>query len=157
MERGKDSSFWPKLMLHPSCFLFYLDLGVIIVLKPCDFCKTWYNFYDVTMTSCKYTYHSFCLGEMLKNDNKCLGFNGVLHPKWWNNFGFREKDEKLQTLVETMKLNALWEELKQALHKEVGFYHLFSELPIHGLVVLKDFVFIMLKDFLECIMHVEGP
>jgi len=56
-----------------------------------------------------------------------------------------------------MKLNALWEELKQTLHKEVGFYHLFNKLPIHGLVVLKDFVFNLLKDFLECIMHVEGP
>jgi len=48
-------------------------------------------------------------------------------------------------------------ELKQTLHKEVGFYHLFNKLPIHGLVVLKDFVFNLLKDFLECIMHVEGP
>ncbi len=94
---------------------------------------------------------------MLKNDNKCLGFSGVLHPKWWNNSGFREKDEKLQTFVETMKLNAVWEELNQALHKEVGFYHLFNELPIHSLVVLKDFVFNLLKEYLECIMLIEGP
>jgi hypothetical protein len=56
-----------------------------------------------------------------------------------------------------MKLNAVWEELNQALHKEVGFYHLFNELPIHSLVVLKDFVFNLLKEYLECIMLIEGP
>jgi len=44
MERGV-SSFWPKLMLHPSCPInFDLDPNFVIMLKPCGFCRVWYNF-----------------------------------------------------------------------------------------------------------------
>jgi hypothetical protein len=32
---------------------------------------------------------------MLKNDKKCLVYGEVLHPGWWSNFGFLEKDEEL--------------------------------------------------------------
>jgi hypothetical protein len=108
MERGRGSSFWLEPMLHPSCPInFDSNPNFVIVFKPCGFCKNWYNFYDVTLISCKHTYHLFCLAEMLKNDNKCLVCGEVFHPRWWNNFGFHERDEKLQTFTTTMKLDAL--------------------------------------------------
>jgi hypothetical protein len=40
------------------------------------------------MTSCKHTYHPFCLGEMLRNENKCMVCGEVLHLKWWTTFKF---------------------------------------------------------------------
>ncbi len=56
--------------------------------------------------------------------------------KWWTNFGLREKDEKLQMFLTTIKPNALQEELKQTLHKEVGFCHMDGEFPNLILVFL---------------------
>ncbi len=52
-------------MLQPS-FNGDVNSYPVIHLKPCGFCKTRYAFYDVVVTSCKHTYHPFCLGEMLK-------------------------------------------------------------------------------------------
>ncbi len=69
MEKGKGSSFWPKPILHPLCPV-NVETPIILV-KPCGFCKAWYNSYDKVVTSCKHTYHPFYLGELLKNDNKC--------------------------------------------------------------------------------------
>jgi hypothetical protein len=96
-------------MLHLSGpLVFDSDPNFIIVLKPCGFCKNWYKFYDVTLTSCKHTYHPFYLGEMLKDDNKCfMVCDEMLHLGWCNSFGFHERDEKPQTLATPMKLDAL--------------------------------------------------
>ncbi len=94
MERGGETSFWPKPMLHPS-FLVETNSTPFIVLKACEFCKVGYNYYNISITSCKHTYHPFYLGEMLKIINKCLVCGELLHPKWWTNFGFRERDEEM--------------------------------------------------------------
>ncbi len=37
------------------------------------------------MTSCKHTYHPFCLGEILKLQNKCLIYDQLLHLDFYNN------------------------------------------------------------------------
>jgi hypothetical protein len=71
--------FWPKPMLHPS-FPIEIDSTPFIVLKACGFCKVGYNYHDISVTSCKHTYHFFCLGEMLKIGNKCLICGGVVTP-----------------------------------------------------------------------------
>jgi hypothetical protein len=79
MERGGGTSFWPKPTLHPS-FLVEIDSTPFIVLKACGFCKAGYNYYDISVSSCKHTYHLFYLGEMLKIGNKCLICGGVVTP-----------------------------------------------------------------------------
>jgi hypothetical protein len=81
MERGGGCSFGPKPMLHPS-FVGDVNSYDVIHLKPYEFCKRGYAFYDVVVTSCKHTYHPFCLSEMLKSENKiwfariCFTLNG---------------------------------------------------------------------------------
>jgi hypothetical protein len=87
---------------------------------------------------------------MLKNDNKCLVCGEVLHPGWWNNFGLCEKNEELQTFVTTLKLDASQKELKQTLHKEIGFCHMDGEFPILILVFFKDFLKILRTIYLVC-------
>jgi len=83
--------------------------------------------------------HPFCLGEMLKNNNKCM-VCGVLHPNWWTSFGFHEQDKGTQALVTIICLDEQREELKNALTSEVGLSSIPSE--FHGLsnVVFKDFM-----------------
>jgi hypothetical protein len=76
-------------MLHPS-FLVEINLTPFNLLKACEFCKARY---DILVTSCKHTYHPFCLCEMLKIENKCFVYGELLQLKWWTNFGFCESDE----------------------------------------------------------------
>jgi len=37
----------------------------VLVIKPCGYCNQCYHYYDITITSCKHCFHSFCLGAML--------------------------------------------------------------------------------------------
>jgi hypothetical protein len=85
-------------------------------------------------------YHPFCLGEMLKNNNKCMVCGEVFHPNWWTNFGFREQDKELEALAITICLDEQREELKNALTSKVGLSLMFGE--FHGLsnAVFKDFM-----------------
>jgi hypothetical protein len=93
-------------MLYPS-FLVEIDSTPFVVFKACRFCKAAYNYYDILLTSCKHTYHPFCLSEMLKIGNKRLVYGEMLHLEWWTSFGFHEKDEEMQSLVSKMHLDEL--------------------------------------------------
>lgn len=74
-------SFWPKPIIHP--FTNSDDL-TYIATKPYGFCNRAYHWYDVAVTSCKHTFHPFCLGEMLRINNRCTSFA----PKLVVEFGF---------------------------------------------------------------------
>ncbi len=113
-------------MLHPFFFM-EINSTPFIVFKACGFCKVGYTYYNISITSCKHTYHPFCLGEMLKIRNKCYVCGELLHLEWWTNFGFRERDEKMQSLASRMCLNELQEELKNTLKEEVGLFAIFGE------------------------------
>jgi hypothetical protein len=42
------------------------------------------KFFDpIAITSCKHTFHPFCLGELFRFNNKCCVCAQLLHPKWW--------------------------------------------------------------------------
>jgi hypothetical protein len=88
-------------MLHPS-FVGDVNSYHVIHLKPYEFCERGYTFYDVVVTSCNHTYHPFCLGEMLKNENKHLVCKDLFHLEWWTNYEFCEQDEELQVHATTM-------------------------------------------------------
>jgi hypothetical protein len=100
MEKGRGFSFWPKPILHP--FGLVDAETPIILVKPCGFCKTWYNLYDIMVISCKHIYHSFCFGELFKNEKECYVYGDLFHPDWWTSFGIHERDEELHTQVKTM-------------------------------------------------------
>jgi hypothetical protein len=65
---------------------------------------------DDVITSCKHTFHPFCLSAMLKYLNKCCVCNVTLHPNWWTSWGFRELDEKLTKLANRMNLEQIQED-----------------------------------------------
>jgi len=70
MEKRGGSPFWPKPILHPACPID-ANSNIVILVKPYGFCKVWYSYYDIVVTSCKHTYHPFCLAKLFKNENKC--------------------------------------------------------------------------------------
>lgn len=72
MQQGKGLSFWPKPILHPIPPIDGDSSLVYILLKPRGYYKRWFTSYDVAITSCKHTYHPFCLTHLCKEDDKCL-------------------------------------------------------------------------------------
>jgi hypothetical protein len=58
MEKGGHTSFWPKLILHPTCPID-ANSNTIIFVKPCGFYKAWYGLYDKLVPSCKHMCHLF--------------------------------------------------------------------------------------------------
>ncbi len=77
-KRG-GSPFWPKKILPPACPID-ANSNIVILVKPYGFCKAWYNYYDIVVTSCKHTYHPICLAKLLKNENKYCVCGKSLHP-----------------------------------------------------------------------------
>jgi hypothetical protein len=77
-----------------------------ILVKPCGFCNRGYHCHDIAIT-CKHTLHPFCLGELLKVNNKCFVCAQMFHPNWWHSWGFREEDEDVKKLVVDMCVDEL--------------------------------------------------
>jgi hypothetical protein len=97
-------AFKPKPNLHFKDALKDNN-NTFIFVKPCGFCNQGFHCMDVVITSCKHTFHLFCLGAMLKESNKCYICNVKLHPDWWTSWGFRELDDELLELAKEMNLN----------------------------------------------------
>jgi hypothetical protein len=63
-----------------------------ILVKPYGFCNRGYHCHDIVVASCKHTFHPFCLGELLRVNNKCFVCAQVFHLDWWHSWGFQEED-----------------------------------------------------------------
>jgi hypothetical protein len=62
--------------------------NAFVIAKPYGFCNYGFHCMDDVITSCKHTFHPFCLGAMLKYLNKCCVCNVTFHPDWWTSWGF---------------------------------------------------------------------
>ncbi len=102
MKRGTRMMFRPKpiMLFDNPCE----EGRTFIIFKPCGYCHERFHCIDVTVTSCKHTFHPFCLGVMLKHSNKCCICNVKFHPDQWTSWGFVEFDEDLVELANQMKL-----------------------------------------------------
>jgi hypothetical protein len=56
----------------------------VIIIKPYGYYNQWYHCANITITSCKHTFHPFYIGAMLYNFNKCVICKQKLHPNWWS-------------------------------------------------------------------------
>jgi hypothetical protein len=92
--------------------------------------------YDIAITSCKHTYHPFCLIEVLRDNNKCLICDELSHLDWWTNWGFCVPNEDLKNLTNDLGLNELWRSMVKCLLDAstsliphgmclFGFFHIF--------------------------------
>jgi hypothetical protein len=95
MKIGNGALFWPRPILHPDKQLKE-DGRNIIITKLCGYYNQWCYCVDIVITSCKHTFHPFCLVAMLENSNKYYVCEQKSHPDWWHSWGFRPLDEDLQ-------------------------------------------------------------
>jgi hypothetical protein len=87
MKKMSGNSFWLKPIIHPNGQGGNDNL-MYIVEKPCGFFFQGFHCNDVAITSCKHTYHPFCLGELLRENNNCSLCEQVLHLDWMQGWGF---------------------------------------------------------------------
>jgi hypothetical protein len=64
MKKDGGMGFWPTPIMHltkPS------NDGSrnFVIIKSCGYCHSWFHCDDIAITSCKHTFHLFCLGAML--------------------------------------------------------------------------------------------
>lgn len=104
MHKGGGLSFWPKPILHPACPPTSKN-SIAVNVRPCGFCNQGYHCSNITMTSCKHTYHTICLGEFLKLQNKCVVCDQLLHHDQWRSQGFGEEDDEVKGLVNKLGLH----------------------------------------------------
>jgi hypothetical protein len=71
---------------------------VFIIFKTCGYCNHGFHCIDVVVTTCKHTFHPFCLDAMLKDFNKCGVWNVKVHLNWWKSWGFQKLDVELMEL-----------------------------------------------------------
>jgi hypothetical protein len=114
MLQGGGLSCWPKPTMHPLCPLND-DVVTHIQVRPCGFCKQWYHCSDIVVTSCKHTFHPFCLAASLRNSNVCSTCGQILHPDWWTSFGFRAQDDDIQARSTALKLDEVHDAMIQSL------------------------------------------
>jgi hypothetical protein len=99
-------TFKPKLIMHTN--EPQEDSGrPFVIMKPCGICNQGFHCMDVVVTSCKHTFHPFCLSVMIKESNRCCVCNVRLHFDWWTSWGFREVDEKLTELAKKSTFSKL--------------------------------------------------
>ncbi len=110
------NSFWPKPILHPSVEENF-DKLIYIQIKPCGFCVRGFHCNDIVVTSCRHTFHTFCLSEMLKDNNSCSIRGQVLHLDWWHSFGFIDEDDDMRKSTNDMGLENQWEAMRVSLQK----------------------------------------
>lgn len=99
MKDGSGMSFWPKPIIHPE--RPSADETTVIILRPCGFCNGSFHCYDIVVTSCKHTFHPFCLGAMLADSQKCCVCDTSLHPDWWRSFGLRSAFDEMAEFAKT--------------------------------------------------------
>ena len=72
------------------------------MIKSYGYCDYVFQFNDIVVTSCRYVFHPFCLGIMIKSSNKCLVCKENLHPNWWSFWGFGEQNHRLTKLAQDL-------------------------------------------------------
>jgi hypothetical protein len=98
--------FYPLPIVHPK--IPVNDGGKnVVIIKPCGYYNLCYHCCDIAITSCKHTFHPFCLGAMLQKSNKCVVCKQKLHLDWWSSWGIHEKDEEMKELAHDMVNNVL--------------------------------------------------
>ncbi len=85
-----------------------------IAIKPCGFCFQGFHCNDVAIT-CKHSYHPFCLGELLRDNNNCSICRQVLHLDWMQSWGVHKEDVVIKKLATDMEIESLWKEMKLSL------------------------------------------
>jgi hypothetical protein len=128
MWKGGGMSFWHKCILHPNKPL--CDAPNMIIMKSCGVCGQSYHCFDIAMTSCLHTYHSYRLGQHLKTHNKCKVCNQRLHLDRWSSWGFKDLDEDLTFAPQEMGVEKEWVHLlnelkqiaRQSVHGVLGEY-----------------------------------
>jgi hypothetical protein len=50
----------------------------------------------MVVTSCKHMYHPFCLGELLRSNNKCFLCGKKIHLNWMRSWGFCDEDDAIK-------------------------------------------------------------
>lgn len=119
--------FWPNPILHLAPHFASNCIG-FITIQSCGFCNRSYHCHDIVVTSCKHTFHPFCLREFLKGTNKCIICGQTLHLDWCNSWGFRETNEKMANLAIKLDLDAQWEWMKESLKQAISYHPIiFSE------------------------------
>ena len=84
MVDGGGMSFWPKPIIHPE--QPNEDETNFLIIRPCGFCGGSFHCYDIVVTSCKHTFHPFCLGAMLSDGQECCVCKTTLRLHWWRSF-----------------------------------------------------------------------
>lgn len=86
MKKNIGMMFKPKQIMH---FDNPWEEGrTFIIFKLCGYYNERFHCIDVDVTSCKYTFHPFCLVVMLKHSNECCIYNVKLHLNWWTSWHF---------------------------------------------------------------------
>jgi hypothetical protein len=109
---GGRMSFWPKPIIHleqPN-----EDETNFLIIRPCGFCGGSFHCYDIVVTSCKHTFHPFCLGAMLSDGQECCVYKTTLYPEWWRSFGIRGDSDKIVELARSHELGAAEEAMVSA-------------------------------------------
>ncbi len=70
MKKGGGMSFQPSPIIHPTRLPNDGTRNYFIV-KTCGYRHGWFHYTDIAIFSCKHSFHSFCLGTMFQNSNKC--------------------------------------------------------------------------------------
>jgi len=81
MKKMNGNSFWPKPIIHPNAHVNFHS-PTFSAIKRCGFCFQGFHCNDIIVTSCKYMYHPFCLGELVRVTNKCSISEQYFHPNW---------------------------------------------------------------------------
>jgi hypothetical protein len=104
MKNKSGTFLWPKPIVHP---MLNNKSETYILVKPFEFCNKRYNCYDITIAFSKHTFHPFCLGKLLKVNNKYFICAQMSHLDWWRSWGFWEEDEDVKKLVVDMCVDEL--------------------------------------------------
>jgi hypothetical protein len=70
MKKRNGNCFWPKPIIHLNAHVNF-DSPTFLVIKCCGFCLWGFHCNDIVVISCKHMYHPFCLGELVRVNNKC--------------------------------------------------------------------------------------
>jgi hypothetical protein len=59
------------------------------------------NYWDIILLGHVniYTYHFFCLGQIIKQQNKCIVYEQLFHIDWQCSWGFGDEDDEVKSLV----------------------------------------------------------
>jgi hypothetical protein len=126
IENNHGLSVWPRPILLLAASKVGDENFLYLIIKPCAFCNRGFHCWDIAATSCKHTFHPFCLSEIVRTSNRCFVCNALFHPDWWHSWGFQGEDKEILSQEMTPPLQEVHDSIIHSL-KEAFSFTIFSE------------------------------